>query len=102
MIETKETGMLLSEIIEKLGNKSYPYIEFRCKWTFKDGTKSDMFFGSCSYDNKTKKLTSLDGDSYSLNNIYYEWEEWQDLEEKYFDNGQICLTVWGYGGEVYK
>lgn len=94
IIETGNTGISLREIIAKLGNKSYPFIECRCKWTDPDGTKYDEFWGSCSYNNETRELIPLDHDSYSLDDLYNEWEEWQDLEEKYFDNGQICLTVW--------
>lgn len=94
IIETGNIGISLREIIAQLGNKSYPYIECRCKWTERDGTQYDEFWGSCAYDNGTKKLTPLDNDSYSLDDLYNEWEEWQDLEEKY---GQICLTVWEYG-----
>ena len=97
IINTGETGKPLREIIEELGNKSYPYIECRCKWTDPDGTKHDEFWGSCSYDNKTGELTSLDHDSYSLDDLYDEWDEWQDLEEKHFDGGQILLTVWEHG-----
>ena len=88
-----ETGKPLKEIIKDLGNKSYPYISCRCKWTDKDG-KHDEYWGACSYNNETKMLSSLDGDSYSLDDLYNEWEEWAD-EEIY--NGEICLTVWEYG-----
>lgn len=102
LIVTGNTGISLREIIAKLGNKSYPYIEVRCKWTKHDGTRCDEFWGSCSYNNETGELRSLDHDSYSLDDLYNEWEEWQDLDEKYFDNGQICLTVWEYGEEVHK
>ena len=97
IIETKNTGISLREIIAQLGNKSYPYIECRYKWTERDGTQCDVFCGSCAYDSKTGELISLDHDSYFLDDLYNEWEEWQDLEEKYFDNEQICLTVWEYG-----
>ena len=90
----------LAEIIEQFGNKSYPYIECRCKWTGKDGIEHDDFWGACSYDNVTKKLTPLDGDSYSLGDVYDEWEEWQDLDEAYFDGGQILLTVWEHGETI--
>lgn len=102
LIVTGNTGISLREIIAKLGNKSYPYIEVRCKWTKHDGTRCDEFWGSCSYNNETGELIPLDHDSYSLDDLYNEWEEWQDLEEKYFDNRQICLTIWEYGEEVHE
>jgi len=88
-----ETGKPLREIIKKLGNKSYSYIECRYKWTDQDGEHDD-FWGCCSYNNETKMLSPLDGDFYSLDDLYNEWEEWAD-EEIY--NGEICLTIWGYG-----
>lgn len=90
IIITDEIGMPLKDIIAKLGNKSYTYIEYRCKWT-KNNKEYDEFFGGCSYDNKTQILTPLDGDSYSLNDLYEEYEEFYDT------NGNNCLTVWEYG-----
>lgn len=97
IIETGTTGIPLSKIIEQLGNKFYPYIECRCKWTEEDGTEHDEFCGSCSYDNSTGKLTPLDHDSYSLEDLYDEWEETQYLDEGYFDGEPILLTVWEHG-----
>lgn len=95
MIEIKEmhlekSGTPLWKIIEELGNKSYFYIECRYKWADQDGDHDD-FWGCCSYNNETKMLSSVDGDSYSLNDLYDEWVEWQA------DNGEQCLTVWEYG-----
>ena len=90
IINTGERGISLKDIIKKLGNKSYSFIEFRCKWK-ENEYDYDEFFGACSYNNKTKTLTPLDYDSYSLEDLYEEWEEWED------DNGQINLTVWGVG-----
>lgn len=80
----------LKDIIKNLGNKSYPLIEFRYKWK-ENEYEYNEFFGACSYDSKTKTLTPLDYDSYSLEDLYEEWEEWED------DNGQINLTVWESG-----
>lgn len=90
IIITGEIGIPLKEIIKKLGNKSYAYIEFRCKWE-EDLKEYDEFFGGCSYDNKTQTLTPLDYDSYSLNDLYEEWEEWQN------ESNKNCLTVWEHG-----
>lgn len=90
IINTGERGISLKDIIKKLGNKSYPLIEFRCKWK-ENEYDYDELFGACSYNNKTKTLTPLDYDSYSLEDLYEEWKEWKD------DNGQINLTVWEQG-----
>lgn len=92
---TGEKGIPLKEIIKKLGNKNYDFIECRCKWVNKYGQKQDDFFGACCY--KDGILTSLDGDSYSLDDLYTEWEEFVDVDEKYIDNGGLVLTVWEYG-----
>jgi hypothetical protein len=94
IIETGNEGIPLKEIIEKLGNKSYSFIEFRCEWV-QDGEEFDEFFGACSYDNKTGILTPLDGDSYSLNDLYIDWEE------ELVNDGQFYLTVWEKGEPSY-
>lgn len=85
---TGEKGIPLKEIIEKLGNKNYEFIECRCKWKDENGQDQDDFFGACSY--KDGVLTPLDGDLYSLDDLYIEWEE-------FMTNGKIALTVWEYG-----
>lgn len=85
---TGEKGTPLKEIIEKLGNKNYDFIECRCKWVNEYGEKQDELFGACSY--KDGILTPLDGDSYSLDDLYIEWEEHTQDE-------CVCLTVWEYG-----
>lgn len=90
IINTGKKGIPLKEIIKRLGNKSYPYINCRCKWK-ENEYNYDEYFGSCSYNSKTETLTPLDYDSYSLDDLYEEWEEWED------DNGQINLTVWEIG-----
>lgn len=87
-LNTGEKGISLKKIIEKLGNKNYDYIECRCKWTDNNGHKQDDFFGACSY--KDGVLTSLDGDSYSLEDLYVEWKE-------SLDNDKLILTVWEHG-----
>ena len=94
-IHTNEDGISLRQIIEKLGNKNYPYICCRCKWTEPNGEDFDEFFGACAYEGG--KLESLDGDTYSLDDLYVDWEEWVDTSEDYGDNGAICLTVWEAG-----
>ena len=94
VIETGNKGIPLKKIIEKLDNKSYPYIECRCKWT-QDGEEFNEFFGACSYDNKTGILTPLDGDSYSLDDLYVEWKE------ELVDDGQFYLIVWEEGESSY-
>ena len=90
IINTGERWISLKDIIKKLGNKSYSFIEFRCKWK-ENKYDYDEFFFFFFYNNKTKILTPLDYDSYSLEDLYEEWEEWKD------DNGQINLTVWEQG-----
>ena len=90
IINTGGRGVPLKDIIKKLGNKSYSYIDCRCKWE-ENEHEYDEFFGACSYNNKTKTLTPLDYDSYSLEDLYEEWEEWKD------GNGQTNLTVWKQG-----
>lgn len=87
IIYTEEREFSLKTIINKLGNKSYPYIEIRCRWEENEYNYNE-YIGSCSYNNKTKILTPFDHNSYSLDDLYEEWEEWKD------DNGQINLTVW--------
>lgn len=83
-------GKSLREIIEELGNKSYNTIECRCLYSF-NGQEQDEFFGACSYNNETKTLKALDGDTYSLDDLYIKWEESLDCENN------IRLTVWEYG-----
>ena len=89
-LHTGEKCIPLKEIIEKLGNKNYDFIEFRCKWVNENGKEQDAFFGGCFYKNGV--LTSLDGCTYSLDDLYDEWEETSD-------GSQNILTVWEYGGE---
>ena len=74
----------LKEIIELLGNKDYEYIEFRCLYTVNKKT-CDEFYGACKY--KDKQLYPIDYDSYSLNDKFIKWKEWEKHGKKY-------LTVW--------
>ncbi len=89
VIITGTKGTPLREILAKLGNKQYEYIECRCKWIDKTGSH-DEFFGACEYDTKTGNLKALDGDSYSLNDLYIKWME-TALD------GKLILTVWEEG-----
>ncbi len=75
---TGETGTPLRDIIQSLGNKSYACIYERCKWIDRYGIEQDDFFGACSYDAVDKKLSPLDGDTYSLNDLFEEWEETEE------------------------
>lgn len=89
IVETGNKGMPLREIIRLLGNKSYSFIECRCKWH--DGkTDYDEFFGACKYEDGI--LTPLDGDTYSLDYVYSEWKE--DIDT---NTGKASLILWEYG-----
>ena len=81
-------GFSLKWIIEKLGNKNYDFIECRCKWIDANGCERDEYFGACSYVDGS--LIPLDGDSYSLDDLYVQWKESVNI------NGFV-LTVWEYG-----
>ena len=85
---TGEKGVPLKDIINSLGDKNYKYIECRCKYISENGQEQDDLFGACSYING--ELKALDGDSYSLDDLYIEWEE-------YTQDECVCLTVWEYG-----
>lgn len=86
IINTGEKGIPLKEIIERLGNKNYDLIKCRCKWKDDDGKEQDILFGVCSYANGV--LTSLDGDSYSLEDLYIEWKECDTFLEVW-EQGEI-------------
>lgn len=92
---TGDKGIPLKDIIKNLGNKNYDFIECRCKWIDEKGQERDDFFGACSYGDGV--LISLEGDSYSLDDLYVEWEEFIDVNKKYTDNGGRILTVWEQG-----
>ena len=87
---TGETGTPLREIISSLGNKNYPFIRCRCKYKNTNGIMCDEFWGICSYNNGV--LTPLDGDTYSLDDLYEEW-----MESNTYDGTSLILTVWEYG-----
>ena len=86
-IDSGIEGIPLREIIEKLGNKNYECISVRCKWTDK-GQDYDEYCGDCKYIDG--KLIPLDGDSYSIEDLYFEWEEKEE-------NGVNRLVVWEKG-----
>ena len=88
-LNTGEKGIPLKEIINRLGNKNYCCIECRCKWIDRNNQEQDDFFGACSYEDGV--LAPLDGDTYSLEDLYIEWKETDD------DNGNYSLIVWEYG-----
>ena len=92
IIITGRTGKSLREIIKELGNKSYDYIEFRSRWSDKYDEQYDEFWGACSYNSDTEELIPLDHDSYSLDDLYNEYEEWRK-------NDKLCLTIWERGQE---
>ena len=94
-LNTGYKGIALKDIIKNLGNKNYEFIECRCKWIDNNGQEQDDLFGACSYVDGI--LTSLDGDSYSLDDLYIEWEEFMDDKGIYTDNSGLVLTVWEYG-----
>lgn len=77
------------EIIEKLENKSYPYIEIRVVYIH-NGKENDEFYGICAYDSQTGIITSLDKDNYSTKDHFSKWEEWQNPDN------ETCLTLWKY------
>ena len=81
-------GFSLKWIIEKLGNKNYDFIECRCKWIDANGCERDEYFGACSYVDGS--LIPLDGDSYSLDDLYIQWKE-------SINKNGFVLTVWEYG-----
>ena len=87
-VYTGEKGKPLKDIIFSLGNRNYDYIECRCKWVDKDGKENDDLFGECSY--KDGILNPLDGDTYSLDDLYIEYKE-------RFENNKWYLAVWEAG-----
>lgn len=86
--------MLLKDILK---NKSYPYIEVRILYDL-DGKSYDELFGACAYENK--KLISLDGDDYLLDDVVEKYKEFALDKDTMIDNGRIlksgtiCLTIY--------
>ena len=78
----------LRDIINELGDHDYSEIIVRCAWAVATGEIYDTLSGFCSYING--ELKPLDGDAYSLDDMYERWEET-------IDNTQRILTVWCRG-----
>ena len=80
-----------------LKDRTYPYVEYRGMYEF-EGETLDLFIGCFSY--KDEKITSLDGDSYSLDAKIIKAEEWTAKRDSYangkkiISEGDTCLTVW--------
>ena len=73
--------MTVKDLIKK---KDYDYISWRLEPP-EDWIEEDIFAGACK--SKDGKLISIDGDSYSENEVVVRYEEWTDND---FKNG---LTV---------
>lgn len=97
--------MTLRDIIASLGNKNYPYIECHIVYTH-NNQEYDEEYGCCCY--KDGQLISLDADSYSLDDIYFKWKEFEAKQDTPIQNndkslkytipkGTICLSVWEKG-----
>lgn len=83
---TNEETLSLKQIIKRLGEKNYSYVEQRIKYFQNDGQQFNIFSGCFSIIDG--KINSLDGDAYSEEDIYAEWEEWIG------EGGNKCLTVY--------
>lgn len=86
--------MTLKEIVK---GKNYPLIECRLLFTDATGDEQDVFAGYCAYQNE--QLVSLDNDSYSLDDEYVKYKEFEmpndtRLKNTEYPKGTICLTVW--------
>lgn len=63
-------------------NKDYDYISWRIKLDGEDRDKvgeDDIFFGVCRSENG--KLISMDGDTYSEDEVVISYEEWSKPEK---------------------
>ncbi len=90
----------LKKIIDSMGNKDIPYIEFRKKsLTTRDenGKNWDYFTGSASYKNGL--IISGDIEEYDLDYICDEYKITEaeiDSTNKSVRRGDIILIVWRY------
>ena len=75
--------MIVKDLIKK---KDYDYISWRLEPP-KDWFEEDILAGACK--SKDGKLISIDGDSYSENEVVIRYEEWSDND---FKNG-ITVVV---------
>lgn len=99
IIDFKNNGKYtLREILDTFDNADIPFIEFRCKWYDEspNGERmlNDEFFGACEY--KNGELISLDHDTYSLDDRYNEYEEFE------YHEGGRGVTVWEWGETIYE
>ena len=63
--------MTLSDVLKKFDNRDFPVIEYRSIASI-GSNDADVWCGMASY--KNKMLTSLDGDSYHLNDEIKKYE----------------------------
>ncbi len=78
------------EIVELIGNKSYSRVELRCNMSIR-GNIRDVFVGVFAYDGEAKRIIPLDGDSYSMDMLCEQWNEFET------DKGK-CLCVYAQDG----
>lgn len=90
-LKTGENGIKLKSILDYYNNQDFDEIELRCKWKDLDGTDYDKLIGFCQY--KNGELISLDGDDYSLNDLYVEWR----IVTFGKKNSKVGLIVWEDG-----
>ena len=79
--------MTIGDLIKK---KDYDYISYRVNAPpgFSD---DDIFFGCCA--SKNGRLISLDGDSYSEDEVIISYKEWSRPEEDIINGLTICVEV---------
>lgn len=70
---TGENGITLKSILDYYNNVDFDEIEVRCKWKDFDGIDNDELIGFCQY--KNNELIPLDGDCYSLDDLYVKWHK---------------------------
>ena len=73
------------EVVESLGNKSYPRVELRMDIKVRDKIE-DICAGVFAYDADAGRIIPLDGDSYDINMLCDQWSEFET------DEG-TCLCV---------
>lgn len=87
---------IMAKLKDIVTGKQYPYIECRCIYEENNETK-DESFGACAY--MDGKLVSLDGDFYSLEDIYEKWNEFTmdtslTAGGVVYPAGTLFLAVW--------
>lgn len=88
---TGVTGIKLKNILDYYNNVNFDEIQVRCKWKDIDGTDNDDLIGFCQYQNG--ELIPLDGDNYSLDDLYVEWRILTFGKK----NSKVGLIVWEDG-----